>query len=213
MQNRGTAASVSWVSLRPWAEQIQILVSFCLRQSSRGFGLPMAELSQLGLGETVLIAASPWADREPTLLQLTCFCHLISVLSISLLGLGQKFVFARKFLTRLSWHVSRKPRSHSHGCYLKKPPVLFIWREEINPINADCHMVVSKPWASILICRKGPWWWHSCTLKGIVLRCWKKQPVKMTGSLLCPKWQHLNTQYAQRRLSQESVMICETNFY
>lgn len=95
----------------------------------------------------------------------------------------------------------------------KKTPVLFVWREEINPFSANCHMVVSEPWTSILICQKGPWWWHSWMMKGIVLRCWKKQPVKMTGSLLCPKWQHLNTQYTQRWLSQGSVMICETNFY
>lgn len=124
MQNRGTAASVSWVSLQPWAEQIQIPVSFCLCQSSCGFGLPMAELSQLGLGETVLTAASPRADREPTVLQLTCFCHLISDLSIFLLGLGPKFVGKKiPYLTFLTRYMSH---SHSYGCYLKTPSTIYL---------------------------------------------------------------------------------------
>lgn len=90
----------------------------CLRQSSCGFGLPMAELSQLGLGETVLTAASPRADREPTVLQLTCFCHLISDFSISFSGLGPKFVGKKiPYWTFLTCYMSR---SHSYGCYLKK---------------------------------------------------------------------------------------------
>lgn len=130
---------------------------------------------------------------------------------ISVSVLGQKFVLLENsslaFLDSFAYHIVT-PRAAS----FKKLYYLFEGRGK-KAINANCHMVVSKPCVSLLVCWNGQRWRHSRMLKGIVLRCWKKQPVKMTGFLLCPKRQHLNTQYAQRWLSQGSVMICETNFY
>lgn len=166
--------------------------------------------SQLGPGDAVLAAASPQAGGEPTLPQATCFCSPISVLSPS--WFSGKSLFCWKIPHKPFLIYLRVTRSLP-GLLLWKKIVLFIWREEKNPVNANCHMVVSKPWASLLIRWNRPRWQHLRMLKGIVLTCWKKQPVKMTGSLLCPKWQHSNTQYAQRWLSRGSVMICETNFY
>lgn len=169
--------------------------------ASRGRAEP-----QLGLGGTILMEASPRACGEPALPQTTFFCSPTSLLSPSHI-LGK---------TLFCWKIPHEPfliyMRVTQICYFKKR-VWFIWRErKKKPINANHHMVVLKLWASLFVCRDRPRWQHSCTVNGIVLRCWKKQ-LKMTGSLLCPKWQHLNTQYAQRWLSQGNVMICETNFY
>lgn len=92
MQNRGTAASVSWGSLQPRAEQPQIPASRCLHQSSRGFGLAAAELSPAG-AERDSPHSSITSSRRGTNPAATDLLLQPNFGFISLLVLGQKVCF------------------------------------------------------------------------------------------------------------------------
>lgn len=123
MQNRGTAASVSWGSPQPRAEQPQIPASRCLHRSSRGFGPPAAELSPAGAGRDSP-HSSITSSRRGTNPAATDLLLQPNFGFISLLVLGQKVCFAGKFLTSLSWYLCVL-HSHSEGCYLKKKSIIF----------------------------------------------------------------------------------------
>lgn len=90
-RNRGTAASVSWGSPQPWAEQPQIPASRCLRWSSRGFGLPAAELIPAGAGRR-RARGSVTSSRRGTNPAASDLLPQPNCGFISLLDFGQKFV-------------------------------------------------------------------------------------------------------------------------
>lgn len=128
VENRGTAASVSWGSPQPRAEQPQIPVSCCLCWGSRGFVLPTAELSPSWGWE----APSSWRHLlEPVGNQP---CHKQPAPAAQLgfylpLTFWAKVCFAGKFLTSLSWYICVLRKFAT----LKKEYDLSEGREKKNP--------------------------------------------------------------------------------